>query len=180
MNTKAGMVRRFSRCTPILRPIRKVMSTIQRLAWGSSACSYHLHMAQKTRAVKKEDMAYTSPSTALNQKVSEKQYAKAPTAPEAKIAIACPVVSPFVSAFATLLAKNTMVKYSRKMVRALSTAFMAFTATAACCASTGMVKKRAKSWNTGFPGGCPTSSLYDEAMNSPQSQKDAVGSMVDR
>ena len=73
-----------------------------------------------------------------------------------------------------------MVKYSRKMVRALRMAFMAFTATAACCASTGMVKKRAKSWNTGFPGGWPTSSLYDDAMNSPQSQKDAVGSMVER
>ena len=158
-------------------------------------------MAQKTKAVKKEDMAYTSPSTALNQKVSEKQYAKAPTAPEAKIAIAratlrssflrglSPLLSPAASGRAVRpshgtpikrLAKNTMVKYSRKMVRALSTAFMAFTATAACCASTGMVKKRAKSWNTGFPGGCPTSSLYDEAMNSPQSQKDAVGSMVDR
>ena len=178
MNTKAGMVRRFSRCTPMLRPIRKVMSTIQRLAWGSSACSYHLHMAQKTRAVKKEDMAYTSPSTALNQKVSEKQYASAPTAPEAKIAIACP--GPTGDPTTTLLAKNTMVKYSRKMVRALRMAFMAFTATAACCASTGMVKKRAKSWNTGFPGGWPTSSLYDDAMNSPQSQKDAVGSMVER
>jgi hypothetical protein len=36
------------------------------------------------------------------------------------------------------------------------------------------------SWNTGFPGGCPTSSLYDDAMNSPQSQKLAVGSIVER
>jgi hypothetical protein len=41
-------------------------------------------------------------------------------------------------------------------------------------------KKRANSWNTGFPGGCPTSSLYEEAMNSPQSQKEAVGSIVRR
>ena len=36
------------------------------------------------------------------------------------------------------------------------------------------------SWNIGFPGGCPTSSLYDDAINSPQSQKDAVGSIVER
>ena len=40
------------------------------------------------------------------------------------------------------------------------------------------VKMRAISWKVGFPGGWPTSSLYDDAMNSPQSQKDAVGSMV--
>ena len=46
-----------------------------------------------------------------------------------------------------------MVKYNRKMVRALRMAFMALTATAACSGFTGMVKKRATSWNTGFPGG---------------------------
>ena len=72
MNTKAGIVRRFSRWMPMERPIRKAISTIQRFAWGSSAPSYHLHMAQKTRAVTREDIAYTSPSTAENQKVSEK------------------------------------------------------------------------------------------------------------
>ena len=33
----------------------------------------HLSMAQKTIAVKKEDKAYTSLSTALYQKLSEKQ-----------------------------------------------------------------------------------------------------------
>ena len=73
-----------------------------------------------------------------------------------------------------------MVRYRKKMVRPLRMAFMAFTATAAWAASKGMVKKRASNWNTGFPGGWPTSSLYDDAINSPQSQKDAVGSMVAR
>ena len=66
------------------------------------------------------------------------------------------------------------------MVRAEHIALRAFTATAACILSVNMVKNLANSWNTGFPGGCPTSSLYDEAMNSPQSQKDAVGSIVRR
>ena len=75
----------------MLRPIRKAMSTIQRSACGVSAVSYHLVMAQKTMAVKRLDMAYTSPSTALNQKVSEKQYTRAPTRPEPMMAIACPV-----------------------------------------------------------------------------------------
>ena len=66
---------------PIDRPIRRAINTIQRLACGSSAWSYHLVIAQSTRAVTSEDIAYTSPSTAENQNVSEKQYARAPTAP---------------------------------------------------------------------------------------------------
>ena len=32
----------------------------------------------------------------------------------------------------------------------------------------------------GAPGGCPTSNLKADEMNSPQSQKLPVGSMVDR
>ena len=59
-------------------------------------------------------------------------------------------------------------------------ALIAFTAMAAFSGETNIVKNLAKSWKTGFPGGCPTSSLYDEAMNSPQSQKLAVGSIVSK
>ena len=66
------------------------------------------------------------------------------------------------------------------MVRALQSALMAFTATAAPSPFPNMAKSLAKSWKVGFPGGWPTSSLYEEAMNSPQSQKDAEGSMVAR
>ena len=73
MNTKAGMVRRFRRWTPMDKPIRKAIRTIHLPEWGSSAVSYHRHIAQNTSAVNRELMAYTSPSTALNQKVSEKQ-----------------------------------------------------------------------------------------------------------
>ena len=66
------------------------------------------------------------------------------------------------------------------MVNAEHNALIALTATAAWELSTNIVKNLAMSWNTGFPGGWPTSSLYDEAMNSPQSQKEAVGSIVER
>src|SRR5574344_865014 len=134
------------------RPIRKEIRIIQRLAVVLSSCSYHLVMAQNTIAVNSEDIAYTSPSTAENQNVSEKQYASAPTAPLPRIA----------------------------MVRAEHKALIELTRIAACILSPNIVKNLAISWNTGFPGGCPTSNLYDEAMNSPQSQKDAVGSSVER
>jgi hypothetical protein len=44
--------------------------------------------------------------------------------------------------------------------------------------ATNAEKTRAMSMNKGAPGGCPTSSLYADAMNSPQSQKGMVGSRV--
>ena len=163
------------------RPIRKDISTIHLFAYGSSASSYQRVIAQNTRAVNSEDIAYTSPSTAENQKVSEKQYARAPTAPLPKMAMADAVLHLPSSPLATsLLAKKTMVRYRRNMVKAEQSALITFTATAACEASVNMVKNLAISWNTGFPGGWPTSSLYEEAMNSPQSQNEALGSMVER
>ena len=181
MNTRAGIARRLRRWIPIESPIRKLIRTIHLLAYGVSAWSYHLVMHQNTRAVTSEDMAYTSPSTAENQNVSLKQYARAPTAPEPNMAIAVP--RPYVPSsegLKSLLAKKTTVRYRNMMVRAEQMALSALTATAACMLSVNIVKNLAKSWKTGFPGGCPTSSLYDDAMNSPQSQKEAVGSMVRR
>ena len=68
------------------------MSIIHLSACLSPAASSHLSIAQKTRAVKKADDAYTSPSTAENQNESVKEYATAPTAPAAITAIILAVV----------------------------------------------------------------------------------------
>jgi hypothetical protein len=46
-----------------------------------------------------------------------------------------------------------MVRYRKKIVRAEQMALIALTRTAACILSPNIVKKRAISWNTGFPGG---------------------------
>jgi hypothetical protein len=73
-----------------------------------------------------------------------------------------------------------MVRYRKNIVSAEQIALRAFTATAAFSGLAKIEKNRAKSWKTGFPGGCPTSSLYEDAMNSPQSQNEAVGSIVRR
>ena len=43
------------------------------ILFSSVTADSHLSIAQKTIAVKKDDNAYTSPSTALYQKESEKQ-----------------------------------------------------------------------------------------------------------
>ena len=90
------------------------------------------------------------------------------------------VPSGFFFAGISLLTKNTMVRYRKKIVRAEQMALIELTITAAFEAEVNIVNNLAMIWNTGFPGGWPTSSLYEDAMNSPQSQKDAVGSIVER
>src|SRR5690606_37695773 len=65
------------------------MKINQRSAPSSSARTSHFNIAQNTTAVHKEDMAYTSDSTAENQNVSEKAYANAPTKPAPITTIVC-------------------------------------------------------------------------------------------
>ncbi len=74
-----------------------------------------------------------------------------------------------------------IVQNSSSMVAALRSADMLFTATAALPMPPKMVmKKRAASMKMGLPGGWPTSSFAPCDMNSGQSQKLAVGSIVRR
>ncbi len=75
-----------------------------------------------------------------------------------------------------------MLQNIRRIVAALSSADMQFTASAAVLMAPPkrVTKKRAVSMNMGLPGGWPTSSLVPWTMNSGQSQKLAVGSTVSR
>ncbi|OPZ54691.1 MAG: hypothetical protein BWY89_01550 [Bacteroidetes bacterium ADurb.BinA012] len=57
IKTMAGMASRFSRCTPMERPIMKAISMIHLSACGSSATSSHFSIAQNTTAVKSEEVA---------------------------------------------------------------------------------------------------------------------------
>ena len=68
-------------CTPTERPIKNAIKTNHLFACASPNSFSHLRIDQKTTAVNKEDIAYTSPSTAENQNESEKVYAKAPIRP---------------------------------------------------------------------------------------------------
>jgi hypothetical protein len=64
-----------------------------------------------------------------------------------------------------------MVQKRNRIVNALASADIAFTIAATFDTSppANRVKNRARTIKTGLPGGCPTSSLNAEAMNSPQS-----------
>ena len=85
-------------------------------------------IAQNTAAVNSELIAYTSPSTAENQNVSEKQYASEPIMPEPITAMAVPVLrlpSSFLAK--SRRANHTMVRYRKNMVSAEHSALIALT-----------------------------------------------------
>ena len=67
------------------------------------------------------------------------------------------------------------------MQAALISALIVFTIRATCDGSlTNWLNKLAVSIKNGAPGGCPTSNLYPVVINSGQSQKLAVGSIVEQ
>src|SRR5688572_2042476 len=93
--------------------------------------SSHLRIAQKTTAVKKADMAYTSPSTALNQKESENVNARLPMAPDMSTSH-CWVFENFATLPPyILMAKRVMVQKRKRMVKELQSPLMMFTIMAA-------------------------------------------------
>jgi hypothetical protein len=73
-----------------------------------------------------------------------------------------------------------MLQNRKRIVKELLSAERAFAAKAALSGVDTTMKALANNMKKGAPGGCPTSNLYAEAINSPQSQKLAVGSTVKR
>ena len=72
-----------------------------------------------------------------------------------------------------------MVQNRNKIHPALISALIIFTIRATCDGSlANWLKRLAVNMKIGAPGGWPTSNLYPVVMNSGQSQKLAVGSMV--
>ena len=127
-----------------------------------SARFSHFRMSQNTSAVQNEENAYTSPSTAENQKVSLHAYMSAPHIPDANITV---IFSGLISCASSLTIRRftrwVMVQNRSNMVAALSSPDMALTISATLVTSPNakLAKNRAASMNMGLPGGCPTSSL---------------------
>lgn len=139
-------------------------------------------MAQKTIAVKNDEVAYTSPSTAENQNESLKVNANAPTIPAPIMAIVDAVEASDPLFTISFLARWVIVQNKNRTVKALMIAEKAFAIAATLVTSlpAKRVKKRVSNMKIAHPGGWPTSSLKPVAMNSPQSQRLAVGSKVKR
>src|SRR6478735_5872756 len=96
---------------------------IQRLASASSFMVSHFKIAHTTKAVKRDDIAYTSASTAENQKLSENAYDNDPTIPAAKIDHFISSIERFVMTI-NFRAINTIDQYKNKMVSALDSALI--------------------------------------------------------
>ena len=116
-------------------------------------------MSQKTTAVKREDDAYTSPSTAENQKVSEKVYANAPTAPAPRramprVRLIGDEVKGDEAGFTNLHPNAVIVQKRKRIVNAEANAERALTHIATCVVSAAKSeKKRPMSMKKGAPGG---------------------------
>ena len=123
-------------------------------------CSSHFIMHQKVAAVKREDIAYTSPSTAENQNESEKVYASDPINPEDKISI---ISSVLISWFLIIifLLKAVIVQKRKSIVNEEHSAesVLIATATSLVPGVANRLNILPKSWNNGAPGGWPTSNL---------------------
>ena len=125
----------------------------------SSASSSHFSMSQKTRAVRKLEKAYTSASTAENQKVSLKVKARAPVKPLPSINTACEGES-VLPVCKSLRVRCVMVQNKNRIHPALSNADMMLTICATLEGSlANWVKRLAVSMKKGAPGGWPISSL---------------------
>ena len=101
------------------RPIRKKISTIQRDEPGESASRSQRVAAHKITALKREERAYTSASTAENQNESVKANDKAPMAAAAILSSRGNFLA---FAFSILEINQPMVQNKNRMVAALETA----------------------------------------------------------
>src|SRR5438105_13577241 len=99
----------------------------QRLACASSFIESHFKIAHTTNAVKREDIAYTSASTAENQKLSENAYDNEPTTPAQNINHFLSSTEPFAINI-NFCAKRTIDQYKNRIVNALASALIMLTA----------------------------------------------------
>ena len=168
----AGITKIVIKCTPTANPIIKEIRIIQRSERSESSFS-HFRISQNNRADIIEPIPYTSPSTAENQKESEKAKAKAPTIPLPNMAICCESVnSDLSSSCNNRCAKCVILQNKNNIAKALAVADIKLISIGIRVGSPkDKVDKAAPSnWKKAAPGACPTSKLAEMAMYSPQSQ----------
>src|SRR5690606_20633287 len=83
------MVKRAIKCTPNESPINNEIPSNHRFPFGLSISASQRSPIQNRIAMNKDDIAYTSASTALYQNVSENVKAKLATKEAPKIAFRC-------------------------------------------------------------------------------------------
>src|SRR6478609_10172096 len=97
-------------------------------AWASSSIESHFKMHHTTTAVEKDDMAYTSASTAENQNESENAYVSEPTMPDANSSHFFSSDSNNCETPISLRPNNTIDQKRNRTVKALANALIMFNA----------------------------------------------------
>ena len=87
-NPMEGMARNPINWIPKVSPTKKAIRMRYRLPRGFSRLSVHFRPSHNSSDIMKLAMAYTSVSTALNQKLSENVRARQPTSPLPRMAMA--------------------------------------------------------------------------------------------
>ena len=118
-------------------------------------------MAQNTKAVKKEDIAYTSASTAENQIESENVHTSPPTNPAPITAMVCPMFKTSPALTNIFLAKCVIDQNRKSTVKAADNTLNMLTQKATCSTLSPAKRENIRPINkkNGAPGGCGTSSL---------------------
>jgi hypothetical protein len=187
MKPMEGITSKPNKWTPIANPNKNKINIIQRnglvskansLCLIASVSSSHFKIAQKMSAVNRDDIAYTSPSTAENQNESVKVYDNEPIIPLPKIAIICPFDN-ILDFFKAIFFDRSVIDQNINNIEAeLERAETLFIHTATFSGAAKNEKILPISINNGAPGGWPTSNLYAAVMYSPQSHKLTVSSSV--
>src|SRR5690606_36427073 len=102
------------------------MKIMYRFSSRGSLITSHLRNAQITMAVKKEDMAYTSDSTAEHQKLSVKAYDKAPMMPAPIRVMVWPLLTVSVSMWKSFLPNKVIDQNRNKIVNPENSALPTF------------------------------------------------------
>ena len=172
------MVSNAMKWTPNESPTNKEINNNQRFPLGVCMSSSQRKPSQNNSAINNDAIAYTSASTALDQKLSEKANAREPTNEPPNMTIALFLS---ISVYWEMIFRSSMVEDQNinKMVNALENTDNMFTIKATVSLLVANIAKKApRIWNNGAPGGWPTCSLADVEIYSPQSQKLIVGSTV--
>ena len=140
----AGIASKPIKCTPNERPIIKEISINHLSPSGFSMFSSHLRPSQNSIAIIIVAIAYTSASTALNQKLSEKVKHNDPKKEEPSIRVAlCLLIS--LSTDLIFFPIIVMVRNRKKIVKALAITDIMFIVKAILSFSDANIEKKAPS-----------------------------------
>lgn len=169
-----GIVSKFSKCTPVAKPITYTMPIRYIALKGLSLSLDQIRIRYTTKAVINPLKAYTSVSTALNQWLCVNANVSDATTEDH-------ILKCFTLSLLSSLSMNwLLIRKSKLIVAALISGENIFIRKAISELIGIRVNNLPINKNNGLPGGWGIPKIYEVAINSPVSQKDTVGAIVEK